>query len=174
MAASERRSEHRVRHELRKAGVAADRRSRAGTTYTYQVCAGDNESKLCSPAQAFTTLGTGVPTFRAVNRGECTGPNDFGVNAFVVNYEPDTNYGFRVDFLEGATGVANTPFTTDEYGNAGIGSVGLSQPTRARVRTWVNPDFDVTIDPGEEVVLDQVFVIDEPCTDAQPEEPSNS
>jgi hypothetical protein len=140
-----------------------------GTTYTYRACAGDNESSLCSPAQTFTTLGTPVPTFRAVNRGECGGPNDFGVTAFVVNYEPDTNYGFRADLLEGATGFANVPVRTDEYGNADLGSVGLTEPTRARVRLWLNPDDDVTIDPGEEVVLDQVYVVDEPCTDAQPE-----
>ena len=145
-----------------------------GTTYTYRVCAGDNESLLCSPSQPFTTLGTPVPTFRAVNRRECSAPDEFGVFAFVVNYEPDTVYGFRADFLEGATGVANTPFTTNEYGNADIGSVGLDQPTRARVRTWVNPDGDVAIDPGEQVVLDQVYVVAEPCADAEPETPSDT
>ena len=39
---------------------------------------------------------------------------------------------------------------------------------------WLNPDGDVTQDPGEETVLDEIYVVDEPCTGAHPEEPGNS
>ena len=39
---------------------------------------------------------------------------------------------------------------------------------------WLDPDGDFVLDPGEETVVDEVYAADEPCTDAQPEEPSNS
>ena len=42
------------------------------------------------------------------------------------------------------------------------------------MRVWENPDGDTVQDPGEETVVDEVYAADEPCTDAQPEEPSNS
>jgi hypothetical protein len=146
-----------------------------GTTYSYQVCAGDNDNPdgFCGPRQTFRTLGTGVPTFRSQNR-ECTGPNDFNQSAFVVNFEPGTTYGFRAQFLEGASGDANTPFETDANGNADLGSIGLTQPFRARVVIWLDPDEDFVQDPEESVLLDSVYGADEPCTDAQPEEPANS
>ena len=85
-----------------------------------------------------------------------------------------STYALHAEFLEGATGVASTPFTTDDNGNAGIGSVALDQPARVRVRIWLNPNGDLTQDPGEETVLDEIYVIDEPCTGAHPEEPGNS
>ncbi len=149
----------------------------SGAVYRYRLCATDTENPGggdgCSPVQTFRTLGPVAPTFHAENR-DCGGPNDFSQAVFVVNFEPNTTYAFRAEFLEGATGVANTPFTTDDNGNAGIGSVGLNQPARARVLIWLNPDGDVTQDPGEETVLDEIYVVDEPCTGAHPEEPGNS
>ena len=50
----------------------------------------------------------------------------------------------------------------------------ITEPFRLGIRVWLNPDGDTDQDPGEETVLDEVYAASEPCTDAQPEEPSNS
>jgi hypothetical protein len=144
-----------------------------GVVYGYEVCVADSENPGfgggCSPLQTFRTAGPVVRAFHSLGNRDCAGPNDFSQEALIVNYEPHTTYGFRADFLEGASGFANAPVRTNEFGNGGIGSIGLTQPFRARVRIWVNPDGDVVQDPGEEIVLDAIYGADEPCTDAQPE-----
>ena len=144
-----------------------------GVVYGYKVCVADSENpgfaNSCSPRQTFRTAGPVVRAFHALANRDCAGPNDFSQDGLIVNYEPHTTYGFRADFLEGASGGANAPVRTNEFGNGGIGSIGLTQPFRARVRIWLNPNGDATQDPGEETVFEGIYAADEPCTNAQPE-----
>jgi hypothetical protein len=145
-----------------------------GVVYGYRLCVGDSENPGagdgCSPTQKFRTPGPTGPAFHSQGNPNCAGPNDFSQEAFIANYEPNTRYGFRLDLLSGP-GTAGTLVTTDEDGNAGIGSIGLTEPARARVRLWLD-DGDGVLESGEEVVLDDIYVVEEPCTDAEPEEPS--
>lgn len=145
-----------------------------GTTYRYQACAGDAENGgLCSPVQTFKTAGTAVRAFRVYSQ-TCAGPNDFTQEGVLLNFEPNTDYGVHFEILEGGSGTGGRPVTTDDTGNAAIGSIGFTEPFRVRVVVWLDPDGDFVLDPGEETVVDEVYAADEPCTDAQPEEPSNS
>ena len=106
-----------------------------GTTYRYQVCAGDaeNPDPDCSRTQTFKTAGTGVQTLQLKNF--CTDPGDFSQEAIALNFEPNTAYGFRVQFV-GDSGFAATFFTTDDAGNYGIGNASLRAPFRAHIVIW--------------------------------------
>jgi hypothetical protein len=144
-----------------------------GTTYRFKACAGDaeNPDPQCSRTHTFKTAGTGVQTLQLKNF--CTDPGDFSQEAIALNFEPNTDYGFRVQFV-GSDGFAATFFTTDDAGNYGIGNASLRAPFRAHIVIWLNPDLDAEQDPGEETVLDRIYGADEPCTDAQPEDASLS
>jgi hypothetical protein len=146
-----------------------------GTTYHYRVCAEDGENPgdpFCSPDQAFETTGTGVPTF--LGKSICTDDFQYSQEGVVVNYEPQTRFGFSVDFSGGLGGSASTAFTTDESGNAAFGGVGAEQRFGFQARIWLNPDGDFVQDPGEETVFEGTYSVDDPCTDAQPVGPTNS
>jgi hypothetical protein len=146
-----------------------------GTTYRYQACAGDAENPgggRCSRTQTFKTAGTGVRALRTKNF--CSDPGDFAQEAIALNFEPSTAYGFRIQFVEGAGGSGATFFTTDDAGNYGIGNATLRAPFRVRIVIRLNPNLDAVKDPGEATVLDKIYGADEPCTDAQPEEPTLS
>jgi hypothetical protein len=142
------------------------------TTYRYQVCAEDGENPgdpFCSPTQLFRTTAPGG-VFRVVST--CTDQYPYGVSGEVESYEPDTTFGVRATFETGGT--AGTLFTTDADGSSGVGSVLGTEPFTAHVVIWLNPNADFEQDPGEPTVHDQVWVVDEPCTDGHPLGGSNS
>jgi hypothetical protein len=137
------------------------------TTYTYEVCAEDGENPgdpFCSPAQLFRTTAPGG-AFHVESRCEDAYP--YEVHAFVTSYEPSTNFGITSIWPDG--GHIGTVFTTNASGNAGIATVYGSEPLRVRVIIWLNPDDDFVQDPGEPTVHDEIWVVDEPCTDGHPE-----
>ena len=147
----------------------------SGTAYRYYVCAEDGENpgdKFCSPPQPFETAGPTVQTFLLETK--CPDPDDFAQSGTALNFEPNSGYGIHFQFLEGGSGGGSTAFTTDENGNANAGDVFFTGPFRIAMRIWKNPDGDTVQDPGEETVVDEVYAADEPCTDAQPEEPTNT
>jgi hypothetical protein len=144
-----------------------------GTVYRYYVCAEDGETpgdKFCSPPQTFRTAGASAQTFLV--EAHCSNPDDFAQSGTALNFEPNSRYGIHFEFLEGGSGGGTTAFTTDENGNANAGDVFFTGPFRISVRVWANPDGDLVQDPGEETVVDEVYAADEPCTDAQPEQPT--
>ena len=143
-----------------------------GTAYRYYVCAEDEENpgdKFCSPPQPFRTAGPSVQTFLV--EAECSDPDDFAQSGTALNFEPDSVYGIRIQFVGGG-GTGSTVFTTDENGNANTGNADFTGPFRIEVRVWENPDGDIVQDPGEETVVNGIYSADEPCTDAQPEQPT--
>jgi hypothetical protein len=143
-----------------------------GTTYDYIVCAEDEENPgqpFCSPPQTFKTAGEAVPTFNG--ESICTAQAQYAIEGVVTGFQPNTTYGLRAD--AGSLGVAGTFFTTDANGAFSAGSLNANEPFEVDVRIWVNPDSDLDQDPGEPTVIDQTFIVDEPCEDARPA-PSDS
>jgi hypothetical protein len=111
-----------------------------------------------------------VPTL--ITHAPCDNPDDFSQRGVVVNYEPDTTYGIEIEFLAGGGGTGRSAFTTNADGAAGVGFLSISEPFTLAIRIWENPDGDFVQDPGEDTVLDEIRFADEPCTDAQPQQPT--
>ncbi len=171
---ADRGPERRVRPRQHAARFVAVERLVPGARSRYRLCVSDSENpgggNGCSPTQTFRTLGPVAPTFRAENR-ECAGPNDVSQGAYVVNFQPNTTYAFRgvprgrdrrrqhtVHHRRGRElrHREHRPHPAVQGARAD-----LAEPQRRR-----RPG------PRGENGARQDLRSDEPCADAQPEEPS--
>jgi hypothetical protein len=94
----------------------------------------------------------------------CTTAAPFAQKGFVSGLAPNTRYAVRATFSTG--GVATTGFTTDASGNAAFGEVFQTQPFEVTVVIWLDPNDNLTQDPGEPTVVTATLRAERPCEDA--------
>ena len=125
-------------------------------------------SSAAAPQQGSAAAPAG-PTLQGISI--CSDAFPFAVRGLVTGLEPNTNYGFRLETP--VIGAVVGAFTTDATGSRVLGDLLADVPFEARTIIWLNPDGDVNEqEPGEPTVIDQTAVVDQPCTDARPKEPT--
>ena len=125
-------------------------------------------SSAAAPHQGSAAAPAG-PTLQGISI--CSDAFPFAVRGLVTGLEPNTNYGFRLETP--VIGAVVGAFTTDATGSRVLGDLLADVPFEARTIIWLNPDGDVNEqEPGEPTVIDQTAVVDQPCTDARPKEPT--